>query len=249
MPSSTGDSYITIDLDKTAVSVGDTIKATVRINDINNFAGYQVNIKYDPTVLQAVNPIDGSAYTNNSLPQDGELLVNDYGQLPIPQSDISNGVLNFSKVYTELDQYKSNNVPEKSGSIFVVGFKVLQAKETTIAFEDCEEMPEDITGTMLFNWDGDKIQTGYSVKQPAKISPVETPIFKYGDVDGNGYIWINDYVIIRDYVLGKISRFTPKYGNLAADVNGDGKILSNDAILVRDYVLGKIFSFPVEEKR
>jgi hypothetical protein len=247
----TDDSYITIDLDKTDVSVGETIKATVRINNIKNFSGYQLNIKYDPTVLQAVDVGSGVPYTNSTKPQAGDLLLKAYGPFDLIANKINDGILNIGKMYTQLENYRDSNDPEETGSLFVVGFKVLQAKDTTIVFEDCEEMPNGIIGTMLFNWEGDQILTGYSVIQPSKItiSPEETPEFIYGDVDGNGYIWINDYVIIRDYVLGKIDRFTPKYGNLAADVDGDGKILSNDAILVRDYVLGKINSFPAEEKK
>nr|4UYQ_B Chain B, Cellulosomal scaffoldin adaptor protein B [Acetivibrio cellulolyticus] len=72
--------------------------------------------------------------------------------------------------------------------------------------------------------------------------------FIYGDVDGNGSVRINDAVLIRDYVLGKINEFPYEYGMLAADVDGNGSIKSIDAVLVRDYVLGKIFLFPVEEK-
>ena len=246
----TGDSYITIDLDKTSVKVGDIIKASVRVNDISNFSGYQVNIKYDPEVLQAVNPNTGLEYTTNSLPLNGDILTNvDYSPVLKADNKVNNGILNFAKGYAGLDAYKSGNSPEESGTVLVVGFKVLQAKDTNIKFEDSASMPNGITGTMLFNWDGDRIQSGYSVIQPATITVTgTTPEFIYGDVDGNGSVRINDAVLIRDYVLGKITEFPSEYGMLAADVDGNGSIRINDAVLVRDYVLGKIFKFPVEEK-
>ena len=244
-------SYITIELDKTDVSVGDVIIASVKVNDIRNLAGYQVNIKYDPDVLKAVDPITRKAYTNNSLPLDGEILVNDdYSIIKKAENNINEGVLNFSKCYANLEEYKLSNEPEESGTILVIGFEVLQAKNTSIKFVDSPTMPNGIEGTILFEWDGNQITDSYSVIQPEEITVSEkpSPKFIYGDVDGNGSIRINDAVLIRDYVLGKIDEFPYEYGMLAADVDGNGSIRINDSVLVRDYILGKITIFPVEEK-
>ena len=245
-----GDSFITIDFDKTNVFVGDVIKASVRVNDISNLSGYQVNIKYDSTVLKAVDPITRTAYTNSTLPLDGELLINnDYSIYVNADSKISEGILNFSKGYANFNDYKLSNDPEETGTILVVGFEVLQAKNTFVKFETTSAMPNGNEGTLLFDWDGDRITSGYSVVQPQEITVSEKPApkFIYGDVDGNGSVRINDAVLIRDYVLGKINEFPYEYGMLAADVDGNGSIRINDAVLVRDYVLGKIFLFPVEE--
>ena len=247
----TSNSYITIDLDKTEAYVGDVIIASVRVNDIRSLSGYQVNIKYDPNVLKAVDPITRTPYSNKTLPLDGELLINtDYSVYSQAESNIDEGILNFSKNYINLKAYKESNEPEESGTIFVLGFEVLEAKNTTIKFEDTLTMPNAIEGTMLFDWDGYRIEESYSVIQPAEITISEAPApnFIYGDVDGNGSVRINDAVLIRDYVLGKIDEFPYEYGMLAADVDGNGSIRINDYVLVRDYVLGKISLFPVEEK-
>ncbi|MEN2775233.1 cohesin domain-containing protein [Acetivibrio clariflavus] len=245
------DSYITIDLDKTEVSVGDVIIASVRVNDIKNLSGYQVNIKYDTDVLKAVNPITKEAYTNNSLPLDGEILINDeYSIFSKAESNVNEGILNFSKGYVNLKEYRESNKPEESGSILVIGFEVLQAKNTFIKFEDSTSMPNGIEGTILFDWNGDRIADGYAVIQPVEITVNEAPSHKfiYGDVDGNESVRINDAVLVRDYVLGKIDEFPYEYGMLAADVDGDGNIRINDSVLIRDFVLGKISLFPVEEQ-
>jgi len=45
---------ISLELDKTTASVGEIIKASLKINNIKNFAGYQVRLRYNPEVLQAV---------------------------------------------------------------------------------------------------------------------------------------------------------------------------------------------------
>ena len=244
-------SYITIDLDKTEATVGDVIVATVRVNEIKNLSGYQVNIKYDPEVLKAVDPITKNAYTNKTLPLNGELLINDdYSVLARAESNVSEGILNFSRGYVNLEEYKLNNDPEETGTILVVGFEVLKANNTVIKFEGTSTMPNGIEGTLLFDWDGNRIAEGYSVIQPKEIviSESSTPKFMYGDVDGNKSVRINDAVLIRDYVLGKIDEFPYEFGMLAADVDGNKSIRINDAVLVRDYVLGKISLFPVEEK-
>jgi len=39
-------------------------------------AGYQINIKYDPNVLQPVNPYTGAEYTSKTPLANGELIVN-----------------------------------------------------------------------------------------------------------------------------------------------------------------------------
>nr|3FNK_A Chain A, Cellulosomal scaffoldin adaptor protein B [Acetivibrio cellulolyticus]3FNK_B Chain B, Cellulosomal scaffoldin adaptor protein B [Acetivibrio cellulolyticus]3FNK_C Chain C, Cellulosomal scaffoldin adaptor protein B [Acetivibrio cellulolyticus] len=170
-------SYITMGYDKNAAEVGEIIKATVKINKITNFSGYQVNIKYDPTVLQAVNPKTGVAYTNSSLPTSGELLVSeDYGPIVQGVHKISEGILNLSRSYTALEVYRASESPEETGTLAVVGFKVLQKKATTVVFEDSETMPNGITGTTLFNWYGNRIQSGYFVIQPGEINsaPIAT---------------------------------------------------------------------------
>jgi len=69
------DGQIELKLDKEQAKVGDIIKAAINISDINNFAGYQVNIKYDPAVLQAVNPVTGEPMSDKSMPADGTILV------------------------------------------------------------------------------------------------------------------------------------------------------------------------------
>ena len=105
--SASGNSYISLELDKNVAKVGDIIKAVVKINDINDFAGYQVNIKYDPSVLQAVHPDTQIPLSSNTMPKDGNLLVNsDYGPVSGVLNNTDEGILNFGKAYTLVKDYK-----------------------------------------------------------------------------------------------------------------------------------------------
>ncbi len=179
--------YITLDLDKTSAGVGDIIKASVRINQINNFAGYQVNIKYDPSVLQAVNPITGDAFKGNTEPLTGNILVNkDYSPYYyLLVHDINNGVLNFARMYSNIPAYMEGGAPETTGIIAVIGFRVVSSNisTTSIRFTDTPSMESAISGTILFDWDFNKI-SDYSVIQAPDIdiisgSPIPTVSPKY----------------------------------------------------------------------
>ena len=95
----TGDtaSSISIELDKTTVQVGDIINASIKINNINNFMGYQIYIKYDPSVLQPVTVGANEDYTANTFLQNATILKTDsYVPLKSAQNDLISGVLNFS---------------------------------------------------------------------------------------------------------------------------------------------------------
>lgn len=174
------DPYITMDLDKTSVKSGDIITATVWINNISKFSGYQINIKYDPTVLKAVNPETGDDYGRSTAPLAGDLLQNtEFNPNTHVSNDLTKGVLNVAKSYYNVEGYKNSEIDENTGSIAIIGFKVLKEEDTNITFENTPTMPTGITGTLLFDGNGSRIQSGYSVKQPKKIianvAPTATP--------------------------------------------------------------------------
>ena len=163
-------SYITLEFDKTSAKVGEIIKATVKVNEIKNLSGYQINLKYDPEVLQPVKP-SGASYTNGTIPSSGTLISNeDFCPVNAVSHDLAKGILNFGKFYIMYDDYKNSGLTEETGTIAVIEFKVLKEQETFVKFENSTSMPNGIDGTILFNANGDRITSGYSVIQPAKIN-------------------------------------------------------------------------------
>ncbi|TYQ16519.1 UNVERIFIED_CONTAM: S-layer family protein [Acetivibrio alkalicellulosi] len=166
---STSSSKIYIDFDKTTVLKGDTISATIHIENINKFAGFHVNLKYDPQVLQAIDLSSGKPYDSDTLPEGGTVIVNmDYYPISAVSNDISIGQINFGRTYTLLKEYKERGQAEESGILARIGFKVLQEKDTKIIFENSSAMPYGISGTMLFEWDGNRV-SDYKVIQPERI--------------------------------------------------------------------------------
>lgn len=185
---SDSNSSIKIELDKTSAEVGEIIKATVLVENISDFAGYQVNIKYDPTVLEAVNPDTGAAFTDSTYPSNGTILNEPtYGALPIAANNIKQGILNFGKTYTSLEEYRAGGAAETSGSVAVLGFKVLKKGETSIKFAETSTMPSSVSGVLVVDWNGNKIKSGYSIINPPDINKVgavvePTPIVVTGPI-------------------------------------------------------------------
>lgn len=162
----------TIQLSSTTAQVNDIILAYVNVSNISTISGYQFNIKYNQNVLQAVNPYTGVAYGSSTKPSNGNILINSsYSPLSLASNNIGNGILNAGKCYIDLESYRADNNPESTGTIAVIGFKVISSSSTpvSIEFQDTNTMPNAITGTYFFNWYGDTI-TDYAVIQPPQIT-------------------------------------------------------------------------------
>lgn len=57
---------------------------------------------------------------------------------------------------------------------------------------------------------------------------------KYGDVDGDSSVTQNDYYLVKQFIINKLSSFPSVTGILSADIDSDSKITSKDeALLLR----------------
>ncbi|HOV25921.1 MAG TPA: cohesin domain-containing protein [Pseudobacteroides sp.] len=168
---------ISLELDKTTASVGEIIKASLKINNIKNFAGYQVRLRYNPEVLQAVDANTGSPLEEKTPPTKGDLLQNPaYSPLDLTTNIIKQGILDFGELYMNMTAYKNSGKPESTGTLAVIGFKVLKDAATEVIFDDLNGNPGAINGIMLFDWDGNQITSGYNVVPASKINASSSPI-------------------------------------------------------------------------
>jgi len=163
-------------VNKTTASVGDIITYTISVKDIAGFAGYQANVKYDPSVLQPVYT-DGGAYDSSAVPEVGELLQKRYSPTDMASNDLTKGTLTFGRTYMNLEGYKASGTAETTGSIAIIGFKVLKTTPTIILLENASSLTNAVDGTMLFDWSGAQL-SGYKVQQAPSINGTVTTTSK-----------------------------------------------------------------------
>ncbi|NLD49833.1 MAG: S-layer protein, partial [Clostridiaceae bacterium] len=163
-------SSIKIELDKEEVAVGDLVKAEIKVSNVNNLSGFQFNIKYDPDVLEALD-VESTVPSENSItPHNGTIIINSkYDFYQVFQENSEEGIINYSRFYSKLEQYRKDGVPEGTGTIAVIDFKVKRLKNTIIKFEDTASMPNAQNGTFLFDWNGNR-HLSYEVVQQKSIN-------------------------------------------------------------------------------
>jgi alpha-tubulin suppressor-like RCC1 family protein len=154
---------IKIEFDKTNASVGEIITARIKVKNVPHLSGYQVNLKYDPQVIDPVDKYQ-RPYKTVTVPESGDILINqDYWPYQRALHDFDNGILNFGKVYLGVTGYKESGVDDNTGTLAIVQFKVIKNNMIKVSFEASSAMPGSSSGVDLFDWDGEKISGGYTV--------------------------------------------------------------------------------------
>lgn len=78
------------------------------------------------------------------------------------------------------------------------------------------------------------------------ILSISFTVYALGDINSDGKIGINDYILIRKYILGSITLTDNEQKE--ADVNGDNKINSKDYILIRKAIVNGVEIKPIEKE-
>lgn len=144
------------------VQPGRTVTFDLMAHNIENIAAYHANISYDPTVLEPVN------YSDHTKAASGDLLVNEeFFPVDLANNDLSKGILNFSRFYIYLNTYKNSGCGDSTGKLASITFKALKDSNasTIIRLSPCTTMPDGISGTIAYDWNGNKI-SDYMVIQP-----------------------------------------------------------------------------------
>jgi len=68
----------------------------------------------------------------------------------------------------------------------------------------------------------------------------------YGDLDGSGSVDSIDFSLMKQYMLGSITKFPSDDGLTAADVDASGAIDAIDFAVMKQYLLGMITKFPAD---
>ncbi|MDP4181939.1 MAG: cohesin domain-containing protein, partial [Bacillota bacterium] len=149
--------------------INQVIYATVEIKNMRKFYGYQLNLKYDPQVLQPVTQTGGS-YTSISDPEWGTVLRNwDYEPNSFAINNLNNGRILLNCAYTDLLKYKNSQALESDGTLATFKFKVIKLKDTKLVFQNSGISPKEKSGSVLVDWDGSVI-SDYEVIQPCQLT-------------------------------------------------------------------------------
>ncbi|HEY9060621.1 MAG TPA: cohesin domain-containing protein [Pseudobacteroides sp.] len=177
---------VSVNFDKTIAAQGDIITATVKLDKINLLSGCQLNLRYDPSILKPLLN-DLSPFTATTVPSGRNIFLNSaYSPFTTARNNLEKGILNFAMGYTDIGAYKQAGVAETSGVVAVIKFKVLKYSQAYVFLQYSQTMDDSWNGVYLYDWDGNKINTGFevvgpataNVSAPANIPPIPET---YGD--------------------------------------------------------------------
>lgn len=92
----------------------------------------------------------------------------------------------------------------------------------------------DLNGRVSKNGvETNEVGTGYILEIEGEIFIV----IKKGDVNGDGYVKANDYLIIKDYIMEQNGINLDNEYLEAADVTGDKRVKANDYLKIKDHIM------------
>lgn len=110
--------------------------------------------------------------------------------------------------------------------------------------------PASVPNSSLYGGVPSNISITVPVQSSSTMSiNIINPGVKYGDVNGDNSVTLNDCSIIKDYILGRLKSIEYTNWKAAGDVDGDGRITSGDYVYIKRYLSGKISVFPVESAK
>ncbi|WP_036945408.1 FG-GAP-like repeat-containing protein [Pseudobacteroides cellulosolvens] len=220
---------------------GQYIQTKIKVKDIYGFAGYQVRIKYDKTLLEPyVQYNDSAIYTGNYEPMDnytkpnpGDILLHsreckksDFIPVSIAKNDISNGILNFGRYYIKASAYKSSGISESTGTIAVIYFKVLKNSVNPLTSISFENSSTTTTGPITGDLNGDNAVNMTDVVEVSKY-------FNTLNTDPN---YKKEYDINLDNAINmiEIMIIASKFNTISNSINGTC-LYNWDALQVKEY--------------
>ncbi|TYQ16376.1 UNVERIFIED_CONTAM: YD repeat-containing protein [Acetivibrio alkalicellulosi] len=157
---------VSLSTDNHQPEVGDIITVSLDISNIDNFAGYQANIIYDPLVIEPLDYDTEEQYSKDTMPKIGNILNSTYEYVEGAYHNLGEGRVNFGRAVKSLSSYKNSGSAETTGNLAKIKFRILREVESTnIKLDDyTNDIYERAEGAIikqrdiqLFDWDGNSI--------------------------------------------------------------------------------------------
>ncbi len=131
------------------------------------------------------------------------------------------------------DVVENNNVTEQTENNEIIEDDTKNENDRKYLSIGPEKQSADLDGVVTKNGvETEEAGTGYLIV----INEKEYIIVKRGDVNGDGYVKANDYLIIKDYIIGTNTSLRDEYLQ-AADVTNDKAVKANDYLKIKDHIM------------
>lgn len=179
--------------------------------------------------------------------ENGSIKLLSIGSTTITVSSIngisSSFVLNVIEKQTEpviLDIFENSEYINNSDK-YITNVKPQTTKSSFINNLNLDNVTYEISGV---NSSTNYISTGTTLEVTQNNITTTYTVIIFGDVNGDGQIFANDYMLIKNSVLSRFNSnitdpITTTNRKLGADVNVDGNIYANDYMLIKNSVLSR----------
>jgi len=156
---------LSLSIDKSNAETGEIVNVFLNLSNMDKISGIQANIKYDPTCLQPVYLDDNSyvPYDKSTVPPKVDLFQKAFSPLEFANNNLTNGIINFGFMYTNLTGYANSQLSDNNGTATKISFKVLKNSPTKIELSPSKNMPGSVNGTYIFDVMGD-VTNNYELK-------------------------------------------------------------------------------------
>lgn len=171
------------------------------------------NVTQDNEIEEENNVIENEVVTNNVIEEN----------IIIPDNTISS-----NNVVIPDNSIVDNEVEDGGGGIETERVMIVEPSANA----------DSISGAVITR--GDKVITGNTMIATgdiATIGNIKYTIVKKGDCNGDGYVKANDYLIIKDYIMGTGTAKLEGPYKSAADVTGDHQVKANDYLKIKDHIM------------
>ncbi len=197
------------------------------ITENNNSENETTNENITENILnnvdESTNIVDENTVDNNAIENDNTVIENMTNESN--QNIIENSENNTNEV--------ENNETQEGTSNEIIEDDTKNENERKYLVIAPDKQAKDLEGTVTKDGvETEEAGTGYKIIIDGK----EYTIVKRGDANGDGYVKANDYLIIKDYIMGKYQNLKDEYLQ-AADVTNDKYVKANDYLKIKDSIM------------